>query len=278
MRVEATSPTGVSTGIGSARPSMAEHCDLPDFDARQQLILDNLPEVRRVARRIRARLPAHVSMEDLIHSGIVGLIDAVGKFDPARNVSLPVYAKTRIRGAILDSLRALDWSPRSLRRQARRAEQARGELIATLGRTPSEQEVAARMDLPLDDYQRLITQLHCLTIRGLRSQLEFNSQEHERVAPSNAKNENPFQLYVREERTRKLTKAVETLGWKERRALALYYFEERTQKEVGRILNIHESRVSQIISLAVTRLRERLGDDKGSVLLLTTDARAQIPQ
>src|SRR5216683_4239953 len=110
---------------------------------RQRLLIENLPEVRYIARRIHDRLPSHVPFDDLVHAGILGLIDAVDKFDPTKNVQLKSYARFRIRGAILDGLRQMDWSPRNLRRQARRIEEARRELAASLGRAPVEPELAA---------------------------------------------------------------------------------------------------------------------------------------
>src|SRR5271156_1078451 len=112
-----------------------------DPEERQRLLLENLPEVRYIARRIHDRLPSHVPFDDLVHAGILGLIDAVDKFDPSRNVQLKSYARFRIRGAILDSLRHLDWSPRALRRQARRIEDTQRELATTLGRAPNETEI-----------------------------------------------------------------------------------------------------------------------------------------
>src|SRR5271155_1383654 len=130
-----------------------------DPEGRQRLLNENLPEVRYIARRIHDRLPSHVPFEDLVHAGILGLIDAVDKFDPRKNVQLKSYARFRIRGAILDSLRQMDWSPRNLRRQARRIEDANRELAAELGRAPSEPELAARMGLALEEFQRLLGEL-----------------------------------------------------------------------------------------------------------------------
>src|SRR5271169_6614426 len=118
-------------------------------DERQRLLLENLPEVRFIARRIHDRLPSHVPFDDLVHAGILGLIDAVDKFDPGKNVQLKSYARFRIRGAILDSLRQMDWSPRNLRRQARRIEEAQRELAAKLGHAPSESEIAVEMGISL---------------------------------------------------------------------------------------------------------------------------------
>src|SRR5271163_1399198 len=122
-----------------------------DPDERQRLLLENLPEVRYIARRIHDRLPSHVPFDDLVHAGILGLIDAVDKFDPGRNVQLKSYARFRIRGAILDSLRQMDWSPRNLRRQARRIEEAHRDLKLRFGRVATEPELAKELGISLAD-------------------------------------------------------------------------------------------------------------------------------
>src|SRR6202790_771433 len=143
-----------------------------DSTERQRLLTDNLQEVRYIARRIHDRLPSHVPFDDLVHAGILGLIDAVDKFDPRRNVQLKSYARFRIRGAILDSLRQLDWSPRNLRRQARRIEEAHRELAALSGHAPSEPEIAVHLGLDLEDFQHLLGELRGLDLGSLHSQAD----------------------------------------------------------------------------------------------------------
>jgi RNA polymerase sigma factor FliA len=246
--------------------TMREHQSALEAEKRQRLILDNLPEVRRIASRIHVRLPTHVLFEDILHSGVLGLIDALAKFDPTKKVPLLPYAQVRIRGAILDSLRALDWSPRSLRRDARRIEQARNELIAELGRVPSEPEIAAHLSLQLDKYQHILAQVYSLTVGELQNKLEFDSEEKEAVEPSHITKEDPFELCARAEDIRMVTVAIGRLSQKERRVLALYYFEERTMKEIGGALGLGQSRISQIIGRALDRLRACLQEAKGTPL------------
>lgn len=262
MSIETDTATAFSDDYRAEWRGMQKHRSPLGFEKRQQLILDNLCEVRRVARRIHSRLPKHVLFDDLVHSGVVGLIDALEKFDFTKNVSLRSYAQIRIRGAILDSLREMDCGSRSLRRQARRIEQARRELIAVLGRSPSEPELAASLGIRLDKFQRILTELHSLSAGARQRPSEFTSLEEERTAASNSANEDPFQLCARAEVTSMLSEAVDNLGEKERRILALYYFEERTMKEVGTVLDLHESRISQIIGLALDHLRARLREIK----------------
>jgi RNA polymerase sigma factor for flagellar operon FliA len=225
---------------------------------RQRLLNENLPEVRYIARRIHDRLPSHVPFDDLVHAGILGLIDAVDKFDPRKNVQLKSYARFRIRGAILDSLRQMDWSPRNLRRQARRIEEANRELAAELGRAPSEPELAGRMGLGLEEYQQLLGELRGLDLGSLQAQSEDGGSDEANAAVASRTEEDPFQLTLRTEMRTLLAQAIEELDEKERQVLGLYYLEELTMKEVGVILDVGESRVSQIHTAALIRLRSRL--------------------
>jgi RNA polymerase sigma factor for flagellar operon FliA len=225
---------------------------------RQRLLVENLLEVRHIARRIHDRLPSHVPFDDLVHAGILGLIDAVDKFDPSKNVQLKSYAGFRIRGAILDSLRQMDWSPRNLRRQSRRIEDANRELSAELGRAPSEPELADRLGLPLIEFQQLLGELRGLDLGSLQAQFEDNGGDELNSVVSTRTEENPFQLTLRSEIRVLLASAIEDLDEKERQVLGLYYLDELTMKEVGAILGIGESRVSQIHTAALIRLRSRL--------------------
>lgn len=224
-------------------------------EERRKLLMENLSEAHRIARQIHVRLPRYVPFDDLAHEGVVGLIDAVEKYDPIKNPRFRAYARLRIRGAILDSLRGLDWGPRQLRRQARRIERAGSELAYQLGRTPSEAELAAELGVSLAEFQRILREIHCLTVETTQALPELSSKRGVSAVPLNGAQEDPFEVCVRAETSRTLGRAIETLREKEQRALALYYFEERTMKEIGRVLKVQESRVSQIITVALCRLR-----------------------
>jgi len=229
-----------------------------DTGERQRLLLENLPEVRYIARRIHDRLPPHVPFDDLVHAGILGLIDAVDKFDPSKNVQLKSYARFRIRGAILDSLRQMDWGPRQLRRQARRIEEANRELVAELGHAPYETELAARLGMDLEEFQQLLGELRGLDLGSLEGQSDDGLIEENTAVVATRADEDPFHLTLRTEMRSILARAIEELDEKERQVLGLYYLEELTMKEVGMILDIGESRVSQIHTAALIRLRSRL--------------------
>ncbi|MBZ5698052.1 MAG: FliA/WhiG family RNA polymerase sigma factor [Acidobacteriia bacterium] len=232
---------------------------MKDPEERERLLLEHLPQVRYIARRIHNRLPAQVPLEDLIHAGVVGLIDAVEKFDPGRNVQLKSYAKFRIRGAILDSLREMDWSPRHLRRQARRIEEAHRDLKLRLGRVASEPELAAELGMNLEEFQHLLGELRGLDLGSLQAESTDTQSEEDVVSycPGGV-DKDPFFLCLRGEMKSLVATALEDLDEKERQVVTLYYLEELTMKEVGAVLGVGESRVSQIHSVALVRLRARL--------------------
>lgn len=232
-----------------------------DKQQRDNLVMEHLPQVHFIARRIHDRLPPHVPLEDLVHAGIIGLMDAVQKYDAKKNVELKHYAKFRIRGAILDSLREGDWGPRALRRQARSVEQAFGNCKARLGREPNEIEVAAEMQMSLVNYQQLIGELRGLDVGSLQADSGDGTSVEERWRyRDEAVEDDSYHVCLRSEMLDLLERAIEELPERERRVLALYHFEELTMKEVGSVIGIGESRVSQIHTEALLRLRARLHD------------------
>jgi len=243
-----------------------------DSAERERLLHENLPEVRYIARRIHDRLPPHVPFDDLVHAGILGLIDAIDKYDPSRNVQLKSYARFRIRGAILDSLRQMDWSPRALRRQARRIEDAQRELTATLGHSPNEVEIAEHLGMPLNEYQQLLGELRGLDLGSLYVGTNDESVETPHPSLTTKEDEDPFAQCLRSELRNLLASAIDELDEKERHVLGLYYLEELTMKEVGVILDIGESRVSQIHTAAILRLRGRLREKLAAQRGEKTDA------
>ena len=228
---------------------------------RERLLVEQLPQVKYIAKRIHDRLPPHVLLEDLVHAGILGLIEAIQRYDPARHVELKSYAKHRIHGAILDSLRDLDWSPRPLRRKARRIEEAQQRLRARLGYAPSESQLAEELGMGLDKFQHLLGELRGLDLRSLQSETMEEGSGHETHNNTQTEPpEDPFSLCLRSEMAGLLAKAVEELPERERQLLALYYYEELTMKEAGAVLGIGEARVSQLHSAAIVRLRARMSE------------------
>ena len=226
-----------------------------DDAQREKLLLEHLPQVRFIARRIHGRLPPQVLLEDLVHAGILGLLDAVRKYDPSKNVQLKHYAEFRIRGAILDSLRQVDWSPRTLRRQARRLEKAILDCKARLGRDPSEPEIAAELQMSLESLQHLLGDLRGLDIGSLASEGRNPGGEDVIEARAGSEQEDPYHQTLRSEMATLLERAIGELPARGREVLALYHFGELTMKEVGAALGIGESHVSQIHTAALVRLR-----------------------
>ena len=255
----AASAYGGSAGSYGSSAGSAEATPISPAE-RDRLLLEHLPTVRFVARRIHERLPQHVDIEDLVSAGIVGLIDAFAKFDHGKQVQFKSYAQFRIRGAILDSLRTLDWSPRELRRKGRAIEETVRTLTHQLGRSPTENEIASGMEMSLNDYQQLLGELKGLEIGSLNLERNEDGGDDElSYLPGFVSDEPLFQCLKGELRQR-LIDAIETLPEKERMVLTLYYYEELTMKEIGLTLGVVESRVSQIHSAAVVKLRVAMAD------------------
>jgi len=239
--------TGMANGIHSLTA-----------EDRDRLLLEHLPTVRFLARRIHERLPQHVDLEDLVSAGVVGLIDAFEKFDHSKKVQFKSYAQFRIRGAILDSLRTLDWSPRELRRKGRAVEEAIRTVTQRCGRAATDHEIAGELQISLVEYQQLLGELKGLEIGSLHMERTEDSGDDEIAYIPGAPDEDPLFRCLKGEMKQHLADAIDELPERERLVLTLYYFEELTMKEIGLTLGVVESRVSQIHSSAVLRLRTAL--------------------
>jgi RNA polymerase sigma factor for flagellar operon FliA len=229
-----------------------------DPEERNRLLVEHLPQVQYIARRVHDRLPSQVPIEDLYHAGVLGLMEALERYDPEKKVQFQSYAKFRIRGAILDSLRDLDWSPRSLRRQAREVEQAHERLRQRLGRAATDLEVAEEMGIPIEEYQRLLGDLGGLGLGSLERETGENGEESELLRYRPDTDEDPYTLCLRSELQERVAEAIRELDAQEQQVLSLYYREELTMREVGEVIGVGESRVSQIHSAALVKLRTRL--------------------
>jgi len=229
-----------------------------DASERERLILEHLPLVRYIAKRIHSRVPPNVLLDDLINSGIVGLIDAVNRFDPRKFVDLRIYAQHRIRGAILDSLRSLDWSPRLLRRKGRALDEVRERLTSTLHREPTEAELAAEAGCGVEELRQLEENLLRADLATLQEQsIDEENGDGGSDQPSDEEL-SPYSLCYKKEIQELLRHSVDRLSDRERQVLALYYYEELTMKEVGIVLGVGEARVSQMHSAAVRKVRAHM--------------------
>jgi RNA polymerase sigma factor for flagellar operon FliA len=252
-----SSPRAALRDNGGSREGLAREEMTPE---QERVLLEHLPIVRFLARRIHERLPQHVEIDDLFSAGVVGLMDAFAKFDATKKVQFRSYAQFRIRGAILDSLRTLDWSPRELRRKGRAVEEAIRTLTARLGHAPSENEVATEMGTTLDAYQQLLGDLKGLEIGTLHLERNEDSGEEELAYVPGRPEEDPLFRCLRGEMESRLTGAIQDLPERERLVMTLYYYEEMTMREIGMALGVVESRVSQIHASAVLHLRSALSD------------------
>lgn len=219
--------------------------------ARERLLLAHTALVKYLAHRIGSRLAGQVDYDDLIGDGLLGLMEAVDRFDPKHNVQFKTYAESRIRGAILDGVRGRDWAPRSLRRAARRIEAAITDVEHRTRRTATDEEVAAELGISLEELQALYVQA-----RGIRvSQLPGNEEEGRDPADPGV---DPLGSLEDKERRRLLIEEIEHLPDRERMVLSLYYERGLTLKEIGAVLDVTESRICQIHTRAVARLRSRI--------------------
>lgn len=207
---------------------------------------------------MRRRLPATVNHEDLVSAGFVGLMESLARFDPERNVEFTAYAKTRIRGAMVDSLRTLDWSPRYLRRMGRAVRDATGTLIARLRRLPDDAEVARELGMELSEYQRLLCELDGLKIARLHAERHEEPGEDEIDAVPSGPEDDSLLVCLRKELRERVARCIDALPERERTLITLRYYEELNLREIARVLGMSSSRASQIHASAMLRLREAL--------------------
>ena len=248
-----STPPDREAGLQTKHPGIEQ---APRLTAAQdELVVEHLPLVRLIARRIHERLPQHVLVEDLYSAGVVGLIDASRKFDPSKDAKFSTYAQFRIRGAILDNLRSLDWAPRELRLKGRAIEEAIQRLTARLERSPDEAEIAKELGTGLADYHSLLGELKRLEIGSLHEQRWKDSDEEELAYLPSAPEDDPLFRCLAGEMQQRLIDAIDALPERERLVLTLYYYEELTMKEIALALNVAASRASQLHASAVLHLR-----------------------
>jgi RNA polymerase sigma factor for flagellar operon FliA len=231
------------------------HLSIAHVGQREHLILEHLVQVKLIARRIHERLPVSVSLDDLISAGILGLIKAIDRYDSSQDVKLKTYAEYKIRGAILDSLRGLDWAPRQQRRRLKLIEGAITALEQKHCRVPTEEEIAAHLRLPVSEYQEWLSESHGLALGSLECiSSEENRYDFLRYL-SGTDEQWPSKIVERAELESLLAEAIGKLPRLERTILNFYYYEEITLREIAGIVGLHESRVSQLKSQAILRLR-----------------------
>jgi RNA polymerase sigma factor for flagellar operon FliA len=244
--------------MGSSTYGPQSIIDDDSASRREALVLQHLPQVRLIAKRIHDRLPSYIGVEDLVSAGVVGLIGAIDNFDPMLNVQLNTYAERRIRGAIMDSLRDMDWAPRETRKRSRLIGAAIHRAQQRLGREPLEEEIALELDVPLAEYQKWLSEVQSVELERLEyvpgdgtrgDLLNFISDDEEN---------RPSRIMERSELEKILAQAIDRMPKTERTVLTLYYYEELNLREIAEVMGLHLSRIHQLRVQAVLRLRSHL--------------------
>ncbi|MBC8166497.1 MAG: FliA/WhiG family RNA polymerase sigma factor, partial [Bryobacteraceae bacterium] len=236
---------------------------------REQLIMEHLPQVRLIARRIHDRLPGSFSLEDLVSSGTVGLIAAIDRYDGDQGVKLRTYAEYKIRGAILDGLREMDWAPRRQRRRARSIQQAAAKIEQRTQTTPTVEEIAVELGITTSECRDWVNNSHCLAFTSLDSKTsDEDGNDNTRQFACTEEDSLPSQIFERAELRGLLASAIEHMPKQEKMVLSLCYHKELTLREIAKVMDLHESRISQLKMQALARLKvlfEKNWPKKGSV-------------
>lgn len=236
-----------------------------DDKARERLVVAYSPLVKYVAGRMASGLPAHVEEADLISYGLVGLISAIQRFEPERDIKFETYAITRIKGAIIDELRSLDWVPRSVRSRARDIERANSKLEHQLQRAPTDEEMAAELDMTVEEFQEALLQISNSTVAALDELWTVSDASGDQVSLLDTLQDpdapDPSEVMDATDMKDRVADAIARLPEREKLVVALYYYENLTLREIGEVLGVTESRVSQLHTKAVLRLRSRLTGD-----------------
>jgi RNA polymerase sigma factor for flagellar operon FliA len=241
-----------------------------DPKIKDEIIIEYAPLIKYIAQKIAARLPSNIELDDLISCGVIGLMDAIKKFDPTRDNKFKTYAEFRVRGAILDELRAQDWVPRSIREKAKMVERAYSKLECENGRPATDEEMCAELKITQDEFYELLNKAKTVSLLNLDDAASFNKGDKKLLAgfldmnnqsnPHSAMDFKTFQEKVKE--------GIMTLPEKQRLVLSLYYYEDLNLKEIGQVLSVTESRVSQLHTQAILKLKARLkglGDNNNDV-------------
>jgi len=225
---------------------------------RDEMILESLPQVKLIASRIHDKLPESVVLDDLISAGVLGLIDAVDHFDPTLKIKLKTYAEYKIRGAILDSLRSLDWAPRNKRRKSKMIEAAISDLEKNLERTPGEDEVAEHLKISLKEYRKWLVEIRGINLAPMEQSTGDGETTDVLRFASGKDDEWPSVQFERSELKRLVANTIERLPEVERTIITLYYRKEFTLRQIAKVVSLHETRVSQLKSQAILRMRSAI--------------------
>ncbi|MDR2588021.1 MAG: RNA polymerase sigma factor WhiG [Spirochaetales bacterium] len=235
---------------------------------QDSFVIQYAPLVKYVAGKIAVSMPHNVEFDDLVSCGTFGLLDAIKKFDPDKHVKFKTYAVTRIRGAIFDELRSVDWVPRSVRQKSREVEETIRHLESSLGRAASDKELADAMGVSLKDFERTLQKISSTSILSLND-IWYTGEDNDNVSIGDSiespRSQGPEAIVEKEEIRQVIIRTIDELPEKEKKVLVLYYYEDLTLKEIGKVLDVTESRVSQLHTKAIIRLRAKLTNIKKGI-------------
>jgi RNA polymerase sigma factor for flagellar operon FliA len=227
---------------------------------KDEIIIEYAPLVKYIAQKIASRLPSNIELDDLISCGVIGLMDAIEKFDPSRDNKFKTYAEFRIRGAILDELRAQDWVPRSIREKAKTVERAYSKLEANLGRPATDEEMCSELGMNQEEFHDLLNKAKSISLLNIDDSASFNKGDKKLISEvmEDHRALNPYTTVSQKDSREKIKEGIMTLPEKQRLVLSLYYYEDLNLKEIGQVLDVTESRVSQLHTQAIIKLKTKL--------------------
>ncbi|MCB9094194.1 MAG: FliA/WhiG family RNA polymerase sigma factor [Halobacteriovoraceae bacterium] len=239
---------------------LKDYRNTADPEVKDKIIVEYAPLVKFIAQKIASRLPSNIELDDLISCGVIGLMDAIDKFDPSRDNKFKTYAEFRIRGAILDELRAQDWVPRSVREKAKQLERAYAKLESSLGRPATDEEMCDELQCNMDEFHDLINKSKSVSLLNIDDSNTFSRGDKRLMmnVAETRKGLNPFNAVSQKNVQNKIKDGIKALPEKQRLVLSLYYYEDLNLKEIGQVLDVTESRVSQLHTQAILKLKAKL--------------------
>lgn len=240
--------------------NLTDYRSIMDQETKDKVIVEYAPLIKYIAQKIASRLPANIELDDLISCGVIGLMDAIEKFDPTRDNKFKTYAEFRIRGSILDELRAQDWVPRSIREKAKLVERTYARLESDLGRPASDEEMCKALECTQDEFHDLLNKAKSVSLLNIDDSASFNRGDKKLMAGlmEDSRSNNPFTAVSYKNQRDKIKEGIKGLPEKQRLVLSLYYYEDLNLKEIGSVLDVTESRVSQLHTQAIMKLRGKL--------------------
>lgn len=251
------------TGITSKLKKLKDYKCKIDHKLKDQIIVEYAPLVKFIAQKIASRLPANIELDDLISCGVIGLMDAISKFDPTRDNKFKTYAEFRIRGAILDELRAQDWVPRSVREKSKVVEKAYAKLECELGRPATDEEMCYELKVSMEEFHDLIKQSKSVSLLNIDDAVAFSNGDKKLMVNlmDDRRALNPYSAVNYKNTQQVIKDAIKALPEKQRLVLSLYYYEDLNLKEIAQVLDVTESRVSQLHTQAILKIKARLRKD-----------------